>query len=500
MKRHLFNNLPLMLAVFFCAVMVFCAAGDKKKLSPLKTDVDEQQLIADLEENIPMIMEKAMIPGLSIALIRDGEVFWANSYGVKNIDTAESVTVETIFEAASLSKPVFSYAVLKLVERGEVELDRPLVDYASDSYIENNFLGKKIDDERFRKITARMIMSHSPGFPNWRGQNPLLINFEPGEKFSYSGEGFGYLQKIVEKITGLDLNEFMHREVFEPLEMTHSSYVWQEQYDALASSPHDMMREAGEKRKPGTGHAAATLHTTAIDFAKFMTALMNFRDVQASTVDSLFSPQVIVNPEESDKIAWGLGFGLQHTRDGLSCWHWGDNMVFRCLFVAYPTSKIGVVYFTNSYYGLAVRKQITDLAIGGDNVIMDSDILNGYGDVDRPWMDFIRTAATEDVDAALERFAELKEHYAESDIIPENPMNDAGYAFMRKKKYSDAIKLFTLNVAIYPNSSNTYDSLGEAFMENGETQPAIENYLKSLELDPENENAKTMLERLGYTR
>lgn len=248
MKNH---SSKLFLSIFLINTLFWtinCSLEKKiERTASLKTDVDKDSLIAQIETTIPEIMEEAMIPGLSIAVIRDGQILWKKGFGVKNIETKEPVTDETVYEAASFSKPVFAYAVLKLLERGELELEKPLIEYVSDEYIEKNYLGRKIDDERFRNITARMVLTHSPGFPNWRRGDSLKINFEPGDKFSYSGEGFGYLQKVIEKNSNLSLNDFMKKEVFDPLGMSNSSYVWQESYEQNTAYPHSMMQEAVRK-------------------------------------------------------------------------------------------------------------------------------------------------------------------------------------------------------------------------------------------------------------
>ena len=492
-----FSYLFLILLIVAFLWTIKCSSGKKKDVTAaLKTTIEKDTLIAHLEKNIPQIMVKALIPGLSIAVIRDGGLLWTKGFGVRNIETKEPVTDETVYEAASFSKPVYAYAAMKLVERGELDLDKPLIEYVSDDYIEQNYLGRKIDDERFRKITTRMVLTHTPGFPNWRGRDSLKINFEPGEKFSYSGEGFGYLQKVVEKISGLSLNEFMQKEVFDPLGMSSSSYVWQEKYEKTTSYPHSMMVEVGKKGKRQQGHAAASLHTTTADFAKFIMAIMNHTGLQQNTIDSMLTPQVVVDPEKNQDVVWGLGVGLQKTPHGISYWHWGDNMTFRCFFIAFPQQKIGVVYFTNSFFGLAVRNQIVELAIGGEHPVLNSQQLAGYGDVDSPGMEFTRTLVKEGVDAAIEKYHQMRNKLTAKDIMPEYAMNSIGYEFMRKKQYRDALKIFKLNAEAYPESFNVYDSLGEAYMENGDKELAIENYEKSLELNPDNENGKKRLEKL----
>ena len=479
--------------------MLRCSSNTtSNEVAALKTNIDKDSLIAQLETQIPQTMAKAMIPGLSLAVIRDGKLLWTKGFGVKQAGVGDSVTTETIFEAASFSKPVFAYAVLKLVERGELELDKPLIDYVSDEYIEKNFLGRKIDDDRFRRITARMVLTHSTGFPNWRYSEPLTINFEPGERFSYSGEGFGYLQKVIENVSGLSLNDFMKQEVFDPLGMSSSSYIWQESYEQTTSYPHNMMGQVQKKGKPGQGHAAATLHTTASDFAQLIMAIMNHTGLSQGTVDSMLTPQVIVEPAATRDISWGLGIGLQKTADGISYWHWGDNMNFRCFFVAFPRQKIGVVYFTNSFYGLAIRKQIVAGTIGGEHPVLNSQQLAGYGDADSPGMEFTRMLVQVGVDAAIEHYHQQTDSLAAEDIVEENALNNIGYAFLRKKQYPEAIKIFKLNVEAYPDSWNGYDSLAEAYMNSGQKNLAIQFYEKSLQLNPDNENGKKMLEKLYH--
>jgi CubicO group peptidase (beta-lactamase class C family) len=193
-----------------------------------------------MERDIPELMRKDGIPGLTIGVIREGKMAWVHGFGVKEINGGQAVTTETIFEAASLSKPVFAYGVLKLVEQGKLGLDVPLTTYLPKPYV---------DDARLEKITARIVLSHRTGFPNWRDGDSLPIYFTPGERFSYSGEGYVYLQRVVEKITAKPLNEYMKEAVFVPLGMTSSSYVWRAEFDALTATGHD---DDGKPEKSGS--------------------------------------------------------------------------------------------------------------------------------------------------------------------------------------------------------------------------------------------------------
>ena len=158
---------------------------------------------------LPKLMEFAGVPGVSIVEVKNDRISWHGDYGVKNADTKEPVTSETVFPTASLSKPVFSYAVLQLRDEGLINLDRPLINYLPGEIVPN--------EPRAKAITARHVMSHSTGLQNWRfrATDELKLAFAPGENFSYSGEGFTYLHRVIEKITDKGLEQFMRERVFE---------------------------------------------------------------------------------------------------------------------------------------------------------------------------------------------------------------------------------------------------------------------------------------------
>lgn len=158
--------------------------------------------IAVLENALPSLMRAAEIPGLSIAVVRDGAVPWTRGFGVKKAGTSQPVTPATVFEGASFSKPLFACGALRLVHDGLLDLDIPLTAYLPDRSF--------CDDPRLAEISARMVLCHTTGFPNWRRRGkPLSIDRAPGETFGYSGEGYIYLQKAVERITGRPLLEYM---------------------------------------------------------------------------------------------------------------------------------------------------------------------------------------------------------------------------------------------------------------------------------------------------
>ncbi|HKN76773.1 MAG TPA: serine hydrolase domain-containing protein [Candidatus Acidoferrum sp.] len=331
--------------------------------------------ILQLERDVPELMKKDGVPGLTMAVIRGGKTTWVHGFGIKEATTGQPVTVETVFEAASLSKPVFAYGVLKLVELGKLGLDVPLTTYLPKPYIAG--------DERLAKITARIVLSHRTGFPNWRGDDGLLpIYFTPGERFSYSGEGYIYLQRVVEQITGKPLNEYMTEAVFAPLGMTSSSYVWRPDFDALTATGHDANGKPAGLWKPKEAGAASTLNTTAKDYALFVEAVLNGKGLQPATLHEMETPQIALDPEcricikrepkqLSKNLFWGLGWGIQRKDGSDLLWHWGDNGAFKCFVIAEPKTKSGVVMFANSENGLEIAKPVINEAMGTESLAFD---------------------------------------------------------------------------------------------------------------------------------
>lgn len=263
------------------------------------------------ENEILHLMKSSNVPGISIVLIENAKVKNHYEYGLKNSEAADPIKEDTVFEAASLSKPVFAYAILQMVEEGLLKLDTPLIEYLP---------YPDVNDERLKFITARMVLVHTTGFPNWRDGKSLKIYFQPGEKFSYSGEGFVYLQKVAEKLTGESLEDYLKRRVFKPLEMTHSSFIWQGEYEKLKASGHDADGNPIKSHRPLSGNAAFTLHTTSLDYAKFVIAIMNGVGLNPETINQMLTPQVKVDEgcvncvhkqlgKLSDSISWGARMG-----------------------------------------------------------------------------------------------------------------------------------------------------------------------------------------------
>ena len=401
--------------------------------------------------------------------------------------TNPPVTEHTVFEAASLSKPVFAYIVLQLVDEGVLDLDAPLF-----SYLPYEDLA---EDARYERITARMVLSHTTGLPNWRPPGgELTLAFDPGARFQYSGEGFLYLQRVVEHLTGEPLRVLAVKRVFEPLGMTQSSFVWEDRFGPDIAVGHLADGTALDKFTPAEGNAASSLHTTAPDYARFVAAVMNGEGLSPAMREAMLSPQ----SDAEDGMHWGLGWGLQESADGRAFWHWGDNRGYKSFAIAFPEQGRGVVFFSNSDNGMLLLHALLAETLGSDQPAAD---WLGYDRYDDPQLQMVtalfRIIREQGVAEALAQYDVWR---ASGDYPPvvfeEDMLNTLGYRLLRSGRVEEAIAVFQRNVALFPDSYNTYDSLGEAYMIHGDLEPALRNYQKSVELDPGNLHGAQMIKQI----
>ncbi len=288
----------------------------------------------ELMSLIRQYQEYYKIPGVSVAVVNGGKVVFHKTIGVQNNLTQKPVDGSTVFEAASITKPVFSFAVMRLVERGKLDLDKPLYEYLSFPNI--------AEDPRSKSITARHVLTHRSGLPNWAFGGPggwqdgekLKLLFEPGEQFKYSGEGFNYLGRVIEKITGLPLEQFLKNEVNIPLGLKQTWYSDNESLQKVAAIGHRYHYPVfAEIQSPVS--PASSMHTEARDFSNFMIGLIEGKGLAQESYDQLFGQQFVIPAEQRvrqgpSEQGLGLGFFLRQTEHGLLVEHGGNNGDFYC--------------------------------------------------------------------------------------------------------------------------------------------------------------------------
>ncbi len=336
---------------------------------------------AELEATIERTMEKADVAGLSCAILSDGQVVYQKAFGYRDKRAGTLNDEETIFNAASFSKTAFAYLVMLLVEEGTLDLDRPLQAYLEQPLPSYPVYADLEGDERYEAITARMVLSHSTGFPNWRFIMPdgkLTIMFPPGTRYSYSGEGINLLQMVVEKVTGKGLEALAQEKVFGPLGMTRTSYVWQEAWESNVALPHDQYARPRRLNRRTEADAAGSMATTAGDYARLLSAILNAEGERQATMEAMLDPQIAITSRhmfgpdawvETDEnepihLSWGLGWGRFDSAHGRAFFHTGHDSGFQNYTVTYVERGTGIVLFSNSDNFEGVAQSIVEAAIG----------------------------------------------------------------------------------------------------------------------------------------
>lgn len=272
---------------------------------------------------------------------------------------------------------MFAYAALKMVERGDLALDTPLTHYLPSPYVHqqspygavSTASASQHSDPRLNEVTARMVLTHTAGLPNW-SKNPIAPSSHPGNKWQYSGAGYLLLQRAMEAISGKPLDEVMAAQVFVPLSMKHSDYVWSPR---IAADMVPQLGADGERiqPKPFTSPIAATsLDTSASDFGRFMAVLLSDAPLLRQTTEA----PVLADPNLG--LSWGLGWGIEREKDDLFIWHWGDNPGYRAFAVASAQTGDGFVLLTNSDDGLALAAPIAALVVPGAHRMFRFPMLN----------------------------------------------------------------------------------------------------------------------------
>ncbi len=350
---------------------------------------ETEQLIPVLEAKIPQLMKEENVPGLSMVLIRENRIVWKGVFGERIAGKPEKVDEETIFEAASMSKPLFSYAVLKLVEDGGFDLNRSLDSYLSEPYLP--------DQPSAKQITGRMVMLHRTGLPNWREGGwrkggPLPVLHEPDTCFTYSGEGYLYLQRAIENLTGQSVDAWMDESLLIPLNMTRSSYVWRETFEGNFAGGHDKDGNLKKGRRfYKQGNAAFSLYTTPTDYALFLIEMMKSdrsakHSLKAEMIEKMTMLQV--KPEDdNERSRRSLGWVIAPQEKGGWVCHSGSNgSGFRCSSRFNMARRSGCVIMTNSDSGVKVWESILatiDAASLKDAQASEVDDVTTWGPIQR---------------------------------------------------------------------------------------------------------------------
>ncbi|MEL6633111.1 MAG: serine hydrolase domain-containing protein [Bacteroidota bacterium] len=329
--------------------------------------IPQEELDAYLDEK----MDQLDIPGMSIVFVNDGEVVYHRVKGFANREDSLPVTKETIFEAASISKSIFAHFVMQYVEEGKLDLDQPLYTYLPYPDIAH--------DERYKQITARMVLCHRTGFPNWRSDHPenkLFLKFDPGTDFNYSGEGYQYLAKVLKQIEETDwegLEAKFQEKVGQPFGLQHTVFIQDAYAMAHKAEAYDKQGVwiSPERDRDSMVRyqfvAPASIHTESLDFSKWMIAMMNKEGLSPEGFQEMWKVHTFVEEINDISIDYTLGFFKPRLPFTDVYLHGGNNYGFTCWFAMDPEKDWGYALFTNSEYGEQLGAELLLYSMVGPN-------------------------------------------------------------------------------------------------------------------------------------
>jgi CubicO group peptidase (beta-lactamase class C family) len=331
----------------------------------------------EIDASVMRLMKAAEVPGVGLALLNDGRVAYLKAYGVRDKEKNLPLTVDSVMSGASFTKVVFAYLVLQLAGAGTLDLDKPVHQYLPKPLPEYPNYADLVNDPLYKRITARMLLSHTSGFPNWRAfeeDRKLKIHFEPGSRYAYSGEGIDLLQLVVETITKKHLEELMQERVFQPLGMTRSSLIWQGRFENEYANGYDEYGRSLGPQKREKADAAGSLLTTPRDFATFLQAVMAGQGLSKEMREQMLSSQIQIlskhqfptfenaTTEENKAIhlSYGLGWGLYSTPYGQAFFKEGHDDGWRNYTVVFDKQGTGLLIMTNSGNGEGIYKALLE--------------------------------------------------------------------------------------------------------------------------------------------
>ncbi len=303
----------------------------------------------DNDQETEKWLKENNVPTLGIGIITDGKLKQVKVFG--ELKKGVSAPYNTIWNVASLTKPITAITVLKLVSAGKWDLDESLYKYWIDPDIAK--------DPNLKLLTTRIVLSHQTGFPNWRSfneSNKLDFKFKPGTQYQYSGEGFEYLRKALEKKFHKTLDQLASELVFEPLKMTDSQLIWNDKIDLSRYAVNfDKNGNAYEPTKNKTANAADDLLTTIEDYGKFLSSVMNSEGLSEKVFEDMISHQVQTKKNKY----FGLGFEIYDLgNENYALSHGGADKGVQTIFILLPKTKQGLVIFTNADDGYKVYENI----------------------------------------------------------------------------------------------------------------------------------------------
>jgi CubicO group peptidase (beta-lactamase class C family) len=482
MRRNLLaNRLWLCVAIIFVSQQIAFA----------------QDHAAKIQELLALAHKYRQFNG-SALVAENGKVVYKGAYGLANMEWDIPNTPDTKFRLGSITKQFTATVIMQLVEQGKIKLDAKLSDYLPDYRKDTG-----------SKVTIHHLLTHTSGIPSYTSQpgffenvsrNPYKVDefvkkyasgdleFEPGSKYTYNNSGYFLLGAIIERVTGKPYEQVLKENIFDPLGMKNTGY---DHHNTILSK-----RASGYSTTPGSyanaayldmsiPYAAGSLYSTVEDLYLWDQALYTDKVLSAQSKALMYKPFL-------DDYAYGWvvtnASFKQNDQPVQMITHDGGINGFTTTIVRFPKEKNLIVMLDNTGSGYL-------------NKLSDSIAKIVYNQpYEPPKISVVpvieKTIAEKGIEAGIAQYRDLKAKQSATYDFAEPELNRLGYQLLRSGKPKEAIEIFKLNVEAYPKASNTYDSLAEAYMTINERELSLQNYKKSLELNPNNKNAADIIKRL----
>ncbi|HLL70405.1 MAG TPA: serine hydrolase [Pyrinomonadaceae bacterium] len=462
----------------------------------LQTTALAQDKAARIDEYMKRSAQIRQFNG-AVLVAENGKVIYKKGLGMANMEWNVANDVDTKFRLGSITKQFTAMLVLQLVEQGKLKLDGKLSEYLPD-------YRKDIGD----KVTIHHLLTHTSGIPSYTGlpkffedasRNPYTVvdfvkkyasndlEFEPGAKFKYNNSGYFLLGAIIEKVTGKPYEQVLKENILDPLGMKNTGY---DHYDAILPK-----RASGYQKTPAgytnapyldmsIPYAAGSLYSTVEDLYLWDQALYTDKLIPAKSKELMFKPFL-----DNYAYGWTITKAALGKETVNAVAHGGGINGFNTYLVRYPDQKNLIVLLDNTSQGASLNRITRDLT----SILYNQPVEMPKQSIAEVLM---KTITERDVASAIKQYRDLKAAKGADYNFGENELNMLGYQLLGAKRMKEAIEIFKLNVEAYPQAANPYDSLGEAYLAAGERALALQNYKKSVELNPDNANAVAIIKRL----
>ncbi|WP_346940683.1 serine hydrolase [uncultured Clostridium sp.] len=471
----------------------------------------KERIIKDLDRIINEYVNGEFVPGLSVGVVYNNEVIYTKGFGVKNVDTKESIDENSLFHMASVSKTFVATGIMQLVQQGKIHLDEYVIEYLP--YF-------KLKDDRYKKITIRQLLTHISGMPDeddyeWdkpqydeealeryvRSISGRELMWEPGEKFAYSNIAYEILGNVIEKVSGMSFEKYMKENILNVVQMKESNFLKPLVSKELLTSPHILDIKNGygatvsEVFPYNRAHGpSSTLCSNVVEMCNYAIANMKVGKFKGNKILEAHSYLDLWRKYAST--GWGgytseigLAWFLGEYKGNKVRSHSGMDTGFRSNLIILPERGIAVVVMINSdYIGTKVLcESILDILLGEKVDYIKKSLASHV----------VRTLFNNNSEIALKEYNTIKENSIEKYLVYEDEFNAIAYRLLNRKRIKESIDVLNLSIEIFPGSANLYDSLGEIYLCQGHKNLALENYKKSFELDPNNEEAKKIIDELS---